>query len=78
MPNTGRHTSPDYPPPLDAGQREAHPLGPWPSGTLGRGPVRRFPASLGVGVGLGYAILRMTTNHPDEECDDRGNMPDKA
>lgn len=27
---------------------------------------------------VGFVILRMTTVHPDDECDDRGDEPDKA
>ncbi len=27
---------------------------------------------------LGYVVLRMTTTHTPEECDDRGEQPGKA
>ena len=27
---------------------------------------------------LGYIVLRMTTTHPEAECDDQGNQPDKT
>lgn len=47
-------------------------------------PMFKEEAKIGILMGsaisaiLGYVILRMTTNHPPEDCDDQGNIPQSA
>lgn len=44
-------------------------------------PILKEEAKIGILTGsaisavMGYVILRLTTTHPDEDCDDQGNVP---
>jgi len=47
-------------------------------------PLLKEEAKIGILMGsaisavFGYVVLLMTTNHPPEDCDDQGNMPEAA